>query len=260
MKKIIAILLCVSSLFALCACGSIAGGSGAGSEVEPSEAPAAEETEAPAVEESAAPVEKPEVYYTLDESGSYTDSVGNTYSYSYKIPAFTGGSEYAEQTNKSFEDTLRPIIENELDSMQKGLSLNVNSVICDVYESGDITSVLVSVQYPNDYVEYYTASMNTAENRGMNNADLAAALGIDEADLPDALRSAATAAVEKQYADYGDISGEGFAEVRQMRDQTLTDIASDEWEPTLFINGEGKVCFVCDVMSPVAQFVRIFEL
>lgn len=234
MKKIFAVILSISTVFALCACGSLP--------------------------ETTIETEKPEVYYTLDESGTYTDSVGNTYNYSYKIPAFSGGSEDAEKINQRFDDELRPIIEGELSAMQTGMSLTTGEVKCEVFDSGNLISVLVSVYYPNDNITYYTASMNTAENREMNNADLAAALGINEADIPDALRASATAAVEKQYSEYGDISGEGFAEVRQMRDQTLTEIGSDEWEPTLFINGEGKVCMICKVMSPVGSFNRIFEL
>lgn len=55
MKKIIAILLCISALFELGACGRL--------------------TEAKS--ESV----KPEVYFTEDKSGTYTDSVGNVYNY-----------------------------------------------------------------------------------------------------------------------------------------------------------------------------------
>ncbi len=234
MKKIIAVLLCISALCVLCACGSVAGSS-----EEP---------------------EKPEVYFTMDESGTYTDSVGNDYNYSYKIPAFSGGSEAAEKINKRFDDALRPIIESELEAMQTGMSLVSGEVKCEVFENGDITSVLVSVYYPNDYIKYYTASMNTSENREMNNADLAAACGIEETDLPDHLRTAAAAAVETFYGDYGDISGDGFADVTGMRDKTLAEIGSDEWEPLLFINGEGKICMICAVMFPVGQYNHIFTL
>ena len=62
MKKIIAILLCISALFALGACGRL--------------------TEAKS--ESV----KPEVYFTEDKRGTYTDSVGNVYNYSYRSPRF----------------------------------------------------------------------------------------------------------------------------------------------------------------------------
>lgn len=233
MKKIIAILLCISALFALGACGRL--------------------TEAKS--ESV----KPEVYFTEDKSGTYTDSVGNVYNYSYKIPAFSGGSEDAERINKYFDDALRPIVEDELAAMEDELSLMTGEK-CEVFESGDVTSVLVSVYYPNDYIQYYTASMNTRENREMNNADIAAAYGIDEVDLPDKLREEATAAVEEYYADFGDISGDGFADVTGTRDETLAVIGSDEWEPTLFINGEGKVCMISEVMSHVGRYNQIFVL
>ena len=234
MKKIIAILLCISALLALGACGRL--------------------TEAKS--ESV----NPEVYFTEDKSGTYTDSVGNVYNYSYKIPAFSGGSEDAERINKYFDDALRPIVEDELAAMEDELSLTTGDIKCEVFESGDVTSVLVSVYYPNDYIQYYTASMNTRENREMNHADIAAADGIDEVDLPDTLREEATAAVEKYYADYGDISGDGFADVTGTRDKTLAVIGSDEWEPTLFINGEGKVCMISEVMSPVGRYNQIFVL
>mgnify|MGYP001119692052 FL=1 len=233
MKKIIAILLCISALFALGACGRL--------------------TEAKS--ESV----KPEVYFTEDKSGTYTDSVGNVYNYLIKIPAFSGGSEDAERINKYFDDALRPIVEDELAAMEDELSLMTGEK-CEVFESGDVTSVLVSVYYPNDYIQYYTASMNTRENREMNNADIAAAYGIDEVDLPDKLREEATAAVEEYYADFGDISGDGFADVTGTRDETLAVIGSDEWEPTLFINGEGKVCMISEVMSPVGRYNQIFVL
>ena len=225
MKKIIAILLCISALFALGACGRL--------------------TEAKS--ESV----KPEVYFTEDKRGTYTDSVGNVYNYSYKIPAFSGGSEDAERINKYFDDALRPIVEDELAAMEDELSLTTGGIKCEVFESGDVTSVLVSVYYPNDYIQYYTASMNTRENREMNNADIAAAYGIDEVDLPDKLR---------EEADFGDISGDGFADVTGTRDETLAVIGSDEWVPTLFINGEGKVCMISEVMSPVGRYNQIFVL
>ena len=119
MKKIIAILLCISALFALGACGRL--------------------TEAKS--ESV----KPEVYFTEDKRGTYTDSVGNVYNYSYKIPAFSGGSEDAERINKYFDDALRPIVEDELAAMEDELSLTTGGIKCEVFESGDVTSVLVSV-------------------------------------------------------------------------------------------------------------------
>lgn len=234
MKKIFAVLLSISAAFALCACGSLP--------------------------ETSVETEKPEVYYALDESGTYTDSVGNNYNYSYKIPAFSGGSEDAERINQRFDDELRPIIEDELSAMQTGMSLMAGEVKCEVFENGDIMSVLVSVYYPNDYIAYYTASMNTRENREMNNADLAAAYGIDEQELPDKLRAGATAAVENYYAGFGDISGDGFADVTGMRDETLAAIGSDEWTPALFINGDGRVCMISKVTSPVGSFNQIFEL
>ncbi len=64
----------------------------------------------------------------------------------------------------------------------------------------------------------------------------------------------------KYYADFGDISGDGFADVTGTRDETLAVIGSDEWEPTLFINGEGKVCMISEVMSPVGRYNHIFVL
>ena len=226
MKKIIAFLLCAAALFALCACGSV----------------------------------PDKVYYVIDESGSYTDSVGNNYEYSYKLPAFSGGSEDAERINKRLDAALRPIIEGELEAMKGGVSLMAGSALCDVYENGDITSVLVSVCYPNDYVEYYTASMNIREGREMNNKDLAAILGVEEYALPDALRAAAAAAVQELYAGYGELSGEGFADVNGFFEKTMAKIGSDEWNPTLFINGEGKLCMICEVMSPVGRYNQIFTL
>ena len=44
------------------------------------------------------------------------------------------------------------------------------------------------------------------------------------------------------------------------RDETLAVIGSDEWESTLFINGEGKVCMISEVMSPVGRYNQIFVL
>ena len=62
MKKIIAILLCISALFALGACGRL--------------------TEAKS--ESV----KPEVYFTEDKRGTYTDSVGNSTTIHIRSPRF----------------------------------------------------------------------------------------------------------------------------------------------------------------------------
>ena len=40
----------------------------------------------------------------------------------------------------------------------------------------------------------------------------------------------------------------------------MAKIGSDEWNPTLFINGEGKLSMICEVMSPVGRYNQIFTL
>ena len=116
----------------------------------------------------------------LNVSGVYTDSVDNTSHYAYQIPQFFADTESAKKMNQRIVDEILPEIEAEFSAMKNGGSLWIGCIWYEVFEYGDMVSVLVTIPYPNDGREYYAYTYDFANGKEVTNPELLAMYGMTE--------------------------------------------------------------------------------
>ena len=124
MKKTVCFLLLFALILSLCACGEVS--PAPAESAAPSETPvpveSAELSETPAPVEPETPVVPEDIVITAYEnSGDYTDSLGNEYRYSYRIPAINTETEEARRINEAIHAQLMSVVDEELSSMDSGV-------------------------------------------------------------------------------------------------------------------------------------------
>ena len=89
----------------------------------------------------------------LEESGEYTDNLGNTTRYSYSLPKIVCDSDYAGCVNKEIDDLYEKHILPQLDTMEDGNSIVTPSSRWQKSSYGGITSVVLMINssWDSDY-------------------------------------------------------------------------------------------------------------
>lgn len=118
--------------------------------------------------------DNPRIGEILNVSGVYTDSVDNTCHYAYQIPQFFADTESAKKMNQRIVDEILPEIESEFSVMKHGGSLWIGCIWYEVFEYGDMVSLLVTIPYPNDVRFYYAYTYDFANGKEVTNLELLA--------------------------------------------------------------------------------------
>lgn len=118
--------------------------------------------------------DNPRIGEILNVSGVYTDSVDNTCHYAYQIPQFFADTESAKKMNQRIVDEILPEIEAEFSAMKHGGSLWIGCIWYEVFEYGDMVSLLVTIPYPNDVRFYYAYTYDFANGKEVTNLELLA--------------------------------------------------------------------------------------
>lgn len=118
--------------------------------------------------------DNPRIGEILNVSGVYTDSVDNTCYYAYQIPQFFADTESAKKMNQRIVDEILPEIEAEFSAMKNGGSLWIGCIWYEVFEYGDMVSLLVTIPYPNDVRSYYAYTYDFANGKEVTNLELLA--------------------------------------------------------------------------------------
>ncbi len=118
--------------------------------------------------------DNPRIGEILNVSGVYTDSVDNTCHYAYQIPQFFADTESAKKMNQRIVDEIFPEIESEFSVMKHGGSLWIGCIWYEVFEYGDMVSLLVTIPYPNDGRGYYAYTYDFANGKEVTNLELLA--------------------------------------------------------------------------------------
>lgn len=277
MKKLIAILLMLAMLAALCACGEEKPAPEAAPEAAPAveaeetaeteEAPevageteepsGAEETPAePEVTEEPVEEETPEEpqiagvvgetgywYDLLSGSGEYTDLSGNVNQYTYAIPAFNHDSADASRLNDEIMTFCQAYVDEMADAEANGYSLTTLSVSYEASLNGEIASILISVVTDIGYNEYHAYNLNVATGAEATGTDLIAQAGLSEDEFVAAAQNAASEHFKSQYAG---MEGESF--YQDLYDKTMSaDIFS--LHMPMYIDASGTLKVVAPIYS-----------
>ena len=210
MKKILTMLLAAAMLFALAACGTTPNGTDNNNTQNDHQAGTPDTS-----------YEAPQITELYNEDFDYTDGVGNSGHYTYRVPQIEADTQGAEAINKAISDEYSPIVNGVLENVSDKVSLSCFYVAWEKYQYENILSLVVSCGWDADVNSYNVYLYDIASGQQLTTADLLKALNVDETAFLEAVRRAVAAKFDAQY---GAIAGGDSNEfLTERRDWTLSD-------------------------------------
>ena len=143
MKKIFVLLLATAMIFALAACGATPNGTDNNNPQDDHQA-----------ETPDASYEAPQITELYNEDFDYTDGIGNSGHYTYRVPQIEADTQGAEAINKAISDAYTPIVNGVLEDVSDKVSLSCFYVAWESYQYENILSLVVSCGWDADVNEY----------------------------------------------------------------------------------------------------------
>lgn len=156
----------------------------------------------------------PQIRELYSEDFSYTDGVGNTGRYTYRVPQLLADTEGAADINRAIDEEYTPIIRDIQECMSGGFSMTCLYIAWETYQYGDILSLVISCGWDADMNSYDVYLYDTASGQRLTTADLLTALHVDEAAFLDAVRRTAAERFDTGYEQLGDDFADVLAERR----------------------------------------------
>ena len=181
------------------------------------------------------------VYSIVDQAGTYTDSLGNTYNYQYKVPAFGCTGPDTELLSEELYNAVMPTVNAELNAMQAGNSLTVTRTDYATYANGRYVSVVCSFYYPDGSCGYKVVNLNSDTGFRATNSELLQYAGISETDFASLAAQAAGSKFVELYGQPGD------EQLTQAYNSTVNGVSLAD--SALFINSSGKIAFPAKIYS-----------
>lgn len=200
-----------------------------------------EEEYVPSIEGSGVSEADAWYYESVNETGSYTDDLGNEYEYAYAYPAFSDTG--AETLNQQIESFCQPYVEEITAAADGSYAPAVLSISYQTGSCGSIRSVLVTVACDGDVNVYKTFNYNAALGAEASGSEILEAACIDEDTL---ITQTMSASAEKFIGLYGSISDGDFYDSQLA--MTLSPDAYGKHMP-LYFDDAGQLCFVARVYS-----------
>lgn len=146
----------------------------------------------------------PQIRELYSEDFSYTDGVGNTGRYTYRVPQLLADTEGAADINRAIDEEYTPIIRDIQECMSGGFSMTCLYIAWETYQYGDILSLVISCGWDADMNSYDVYLYDTASGQRLTTADLLTALHVDETAFLDAVRRTAAERFDTGYEQLGD--------------------------------------------------------
>ena len=235
MKKIFVLLLATAMIFALAACGATPNGTDNNNTQDDHQAKTPD-----------ASYEAPQITELYNEDFDYTDGVGNSGHYAYRVPQIEADTQGAEAINKAISDEYSPIVDSVLETVADKVSLSCFYVAWEKYQYENILSLVVSCGWDADINSYNVYLYDIASGQQLTTADLLKALNVDEQAFLEAVRRAAA---DKFDTQYGAIAGGDMDEfLTERRDWTLSD-ENINIDVRTYADGAGKLHVVLPIGS-----------
>ena len=184
----------------------------------------------------------PLVELLYNESFDYSDGVGNSGHYTYRVPQLLADTADARAINAAIADEYGPIVEETLDDRASGVSLSCLYVMWESYRCGDILSLVVSCGWSFDSNQYSVYLYDTARGVRLTTSELLTAQGVDETAFLNAVRQAAADRFDALYSQTGDAAAE-------RRTWTLSDANINRDVPA-YADAAGHLYAVLPIGSP----------
>ena len=188
----------------------------------------------------------PQIRELYSEDFSYTDGVGNSGYYTYRVPQIEADTQGAEAINKAISDEYSPIVNGVLENVSDKVSLSCFYVAWEKYQYENILSLVVSCGWDADVNEYNVYLYDIASGQQLTTSDLLKVMNVDEAAFLEAVRRAAAATFDTQW---GAIAGGDMDEfLTERRDWTLSD-ENINMDVRTYVDGAGKLHVVLPIGS-----------
>ena len=231
MKKFLTLLLAAAMFFSLAARGTT---------------PNSGDNNAQGGKQDVTPIEAPQIAELYSEDFDYTDGVGNSGHYTYRVPQIAANTQGAADINKAISDEYSPIVNGVLEDVSDKVSLSCFYVAWESYQYENILSLVVSCGWDADVNSYNVYLYDIASGQQLTTADLLKALNMDEPAFLEAVRRAAAAKFDAQY---GAIAGSDTDEfLAERRDWTLSD-ENVNMDVRTYADGAGKLHVVLPIGS-----------
>ena len=236
MKKFLTMLLAAVMIFTLAACGTAPNVTDNNNNTQDDHQ----------AETSDTSYEAPQITELYNEDFDYTDSVGNSGHYTYRVPQIEADTPGAEAINKAISDEYIPIVNSVLEDVSGKFSLSCFYVAWESYQYENILSLVVSCGWDASVNEYDVYVYDIASGRQLTTADLLKALDVDETAFLEAVRRAAAAKFDTQYGEM--VDGDTNEFLTERRDWTLSD-ENVNMDVPAYADGAGKLHVVLPIGS-----------
>lgn len=187
-----------------------------------------------------------EIVDVLNDEGVYTDSVGNEYNYTYRIPGISGvNTDEVIAFNEKMDDIYNNIVLPEYQTMEAECSLSVIEIDYELSYNDGIYSIMVYLIYDYDYQEYMSFSFY-GDGTEASNADILSSANMTAEEF----EQQAKAIVEETCFGYDydmDVDEEYLEMLKEMEQQTYDEITADI---PMYLNEDGKLAFIATVYVP----------
>ncbi len=132
------------------------------------------------------------------EEGHYTDSLDNSWAYSYHVPQLAAHTAGARTINDAIDEKFGAAVRAAQSDMAQKMSLGCVSVSWKGYRCGDILSLVVKSEADWEFTDYAVYLYDTARGDSLTTAELLSRLNLEETTFLNALRRSAANAFDAQ--------------------------------------------------------------
>lgn len=190
------------------------------------------------------------------EEGHYTDSLDNSWTYSYHVPQLTADTAGARAVNAAIDEKFGDPVRGALKDMQQALSLGCVSVSWKSYRYEDVLSLVVKAEADWEFTDYAVYLYDAGRGVQLTTAELLEKLGVAQETFLDGLRRSAAAAFDEQ----GYISTTEGVQWAQERSWTVG-AENVNTEAMVYADETGQLMAVLPVgaMAGAAWYYKVLE-
>ena len=190
------------------------------------------------------------------EEGHYTDSLDNSWTYSYHVPQLTADTKGARAINEAIDQKFGVPVRSALEDMEKALSLGCVSVAWKSYRCDDVLSLVVKAEADWEFTDYAVYLYDAARGVQLTTAELLEKLNMEQETVLNALRRSAAAAFDEQAYIAAD-EGAAWAQERSW----TVGAENVNAETMLYADETGKLMAVLPVgsMAGAAWYYKVLE-
>ncbi len=178
--------------------------------------------------------------------GSYEDSVGNSYTYSFHVPQLESDAPDAVSINKVLEEKFGGYVNEELITIGNKASLVFFNISWESFWHDSMVCIVVKAENDWNCTEYSTVCFDFATGKAVSNEELLGLVGITTEEFLDCARKAAADTFDSMSSGSKEAVGKDFYD--EQRSWTLSD-ENINTDMMLYLNDAGTLTAILPIAS-----------